>query len=685
MPNTHNHIHTRQDDIIEDYHGTLVADPYRWLEDPASAETLAWVEAQNAATADYLVQVPTRESIKARLTGLWDYPKYSVPQKRGNRYFFTKNTGLQNQPILYMQETLAGEPIAILDPNTLSDDGTVALTNISPSEDGKLLAYSLSSAGSDRQEISIRDVDNGTGYAEVIKWCKFSNIAWRHDNAGFFYNRFPEPGTVAQEDENNFSRVYWHQAGTPQVEDQLIYERPDFKELTFYPTITDDGAYLILFVTHGSASENRIYYREVESDGPFIRLLDDADAIYNPTGNSGPILYFHTTLDAPRGRIIAIDTRNPARAQWQELIPQQDDIIAFANLINNQFVVTYMHDAHHQVRLYNLDGSFVREIALPTLGSIFELSGRSRDMELFINFTSFLYPPSIFRDDFASGKLTPLWDVGLNFDPQSYETTQVFYPSKDGTRVPMFLTHKKGLVLDGNNPTLLYGYGGFNISQTPVFAVGPLLWIEHGGVYAKANLRGGGEYGEEWHHAGMLEKKQNVFDDFIAAAEWLIANKYTSTSRLAIHGGSNGGLLVAACMLQRPDLYGAVVCAVPVIDMLRYHKFTVGRYWVPEYGNAETDPEHFKFLYAYSPLHNVKEGVAYPPVLILSADTDDRVVPAHAKKFGAALQTASGGDNPILLRIETKAGHGFGKPTTKIIEEQTDMYTFLFDIFNMDD
>jgi len=685
LPNTRNHIHTRQDNVIENYHGTLVADPYRWLEDPASPETLAWVEAQNAATADYLAQVPARESIRASLTGLWDYPKYSVPQKRGNRYFFTKNTGLQNQAILYMQETLAGEPIAILDPNTLSDDGTVALTNISPSEDGKLLAYSLSSAGSDRQEIKIRDVDNGNDYAEVIKWCKFSNIAWRHDNAGFFYNRFPEPGTVAQEDENNFSLVYLHLVSTPQANDQLIYERPDFKELTFFPTITDDGAYLILFVTQGSASENRIYYRQVDSDGPFIRLLDDADAIYSPIGNSGPIFYFHTTRDAPRGRIIAIDTRNPEYAQWQELIPQQDDIFSFASVVNDQFVVTYMHDAHHRVRLYNLDGSFTREIALPALGSIFELSGRSRDTEMFINFTSFLYPPSIFRYDFASGTLTLLWDVSLNFDPQSYETRQVFYPSKDGTRVPMFLTHKKGLALDGNNPTLLVGYGGFNISQTQVFAVGPLLWIAHGGVYAKANLRGGGEYGEEWHHAGMLEKKQNVFDDFIAAAEWLIANKYTSTSRLAIHGGSNGGLLVAACMLQQPDLYGAVVCAVPVIDMLRYHKFTVGRYWIPEYGNAEADPEHFKFLYAYSPLHNVKEGVAHPPVLILSADTDDRVVPAHAKKFGATLQAAHRGGNPILLRIETKAGHGFGKPTTKIIEEQADMYAFLFDIFGVDE
>ncbi len=405
--------------------------------------------------------------------------------------------------------------------------------------------------------------------------------------------------------------------------------------------------------------------------------------MYNVVGNSGPIFYIHTNLDAPRGRIIAIDLRSPERENWRELIPQQDDVIAFVSMINSQFVVTYMHDAHHQMMIYNLDGSFDHEIPLPTLGSVVEISGEPEDTEMFVSFTSYLFPPTTYHYDFPSSALTLFRRPEILFEPDDYETKQVFYPSKDGTRIPMFLTYKKGLQLDGTNPTFLYGYGGFNVSQTPDFEVSLLLWLEHGGIFAIANLRGGNEYGEEWHKAGMLEKKQNVFDDFIAAGEWLIAHKYTSTPKLTINGGSNGGLLVSACMVQRPDLYGAVVCAVPVIDMLRYHKFTIGRFWTGEFGNAELDPEQFKFMYAYSPLHNIKDGVAYPATLILSADTDDRVVPSHAKKFAARLQEANGGPNPILLRIETKAGHGLGKPTTKVIEELTDMYAFLFDRFGM--
>ncbi len=439
----------------------------------------------------------------------------------------------------------------------------------------------------------------------------------------------------------------------------------------------------MLHVWHGTDPENRLYYRKVDSDGPFIRLLDAADASYNLIGNNGSIFYIQTNLDAPRSRVIAIDLEHPDRANWQELIPQQEDVISFVTMVNNQFVVTYMHDAHHEMKIYNLDGNYVQDIILPTLGSIVEISGKPQHTEMFISFTSFLYPPTIFRYDFLSGTLSLLYSASIDFEAASYETTQVFYTSKDGTRVPMFLTHKKGLVLDGNNPLLLYGYGGFDVSMTPSFTVPTLVWLENGGVYAVANLRGGGEYGEEWHRAGTLEHKQNVFDDFIAAAEWLIANKYTNTSRLAIQGGSNGGLLVAACMVQRPDLFGAVICQVPVIDMLRYHKFTVGRYWVSDYGNAETNPEHFKFMYAYSPLHNVKEGVAYPATFILAADTDDRVVPAHAKKFAATLQAANGGNNPILLRIEMKAGHGLGKPTAKVIEERSDILAFLFDRFGM--
>jgi prolyl oligopeptidase len=674
---------TRRDDIVDDYHGTKVADPYRWLENPASEETLAWVEAQNALMSHYINTIPARGQIQSRLTSLWDYPKYSVPVRKGNHYFFSKNTGLQNQSVLYMQETLQSEAIVVIDPNTFSEDGTIALTNQVVSKDGKLLAYGISSGGSDWQEIKIRQVDSGIDFPEVIRWCRFSSIAWRHDNQGFYYNRLPEPGTVPEEDQNNFSQVYWHTLDTPQAEDRLIYERPEAKELIFYPFITDDGVYLVLHVGHGTEPKNRLYYREVQSDGPFIRLLDEADARYNLVGNTGSIFYVQTNLDAPRNRIISIDIEHPDRANWKELIPQQDDVMDFVIMVNNQFVVTYMRDAHHQVKIYNLDGSFVRDITLPTLGSIVGMSGKPEHTEMFINFTSFLYPPTIFRYDFPSNSLTLLHGAEIDVDVSSYETKQVFYTSKDGTRVPMFLTYKKGLTLDGTNPTLLYGYGGFDISLTPTFAIQTLVWLEHGGVYAVANLRGGGEYGEEWHRAGTLEHKQNVFDDFIAAAEWLIANKYTNTSRLAIQGGSNGGLLVAACMIQRPALFGAVLCHVPVIDMLRYHKFTVGRYWVSDYGNAETDPEHFKFLYAYSPLHNVKEGEVYPATFILAADTDDRVVPAHAKKFAATLQAADGGKNPILLRIETKAGHGLGKPTAKVIEERSDVLAFLFERFGM--
>ncbi len=674
---------THRDEIIENYHGTLVADPYRWLEDAASEETLAWAAAQNTVTHAYLDAIPQREQIKARFTELLDYPKYSAPHKEGERYYFSKNTGLQNQGVLYMQRTLDGETTLVLDPNTFSADGTIALTNQSFSEDGLLLAYGTSDSGSDWQEIKIRRVDEGTDYEEVIRWTKFTSIAWRHDGQGFYYNRFPEPGTVSPEDQTNFNKVYWHTLSTPQSEDQLIYERPDAKELGFTPFISDDGMYLLLHVWHGTDPKNRFYYREVTSDAPFRRLLDEADASYDFIGNDGSHFYFTTDHDASRKRIIAIDIHNPERTHWQELIPEQEMVIAFTLLVNQQFVVVYMQDAHHIVKLYEKDGRFVREIELPTLGSIVDISGKPKGTELFLSFTSFLYPPSIYRYDFTTQQLSLFRNTEIKFDQSTYETQQVFYTSKDGTRVPMFLTYKRGLKLDGNNPVLLYGYGGFDISLTPSFSVSILLWVEMGGIYAVANLRGGNEYGEEWHLAGMLEKKQNVFDDFIAAGEWLIKNDYTNTKRLAINGGSNGGLLTGACLVQQPDLYGAVVCEVPVIDMLRYHTFTVGRYWISEYGDAEHNPEHFKFMYAYSPLHNVKTGVAYPPTLIMTADTDDRVVPAHAKKFMATLQAANGGNNPILLRLEMKAGHGFGKPTTKIIEERSDMLAFLSKIFGM--
>ena len=673
----------RDETIIDNFHGTSVADPYRWLEDAASAETQAWSEAQDAAARAYLASIPVREQIQQRLTELYDYPKYSVMSHYGDHYFFTLNTGLQNQAVLYKQTTLNGEPEVLLDPNTLSEDGTVALINESFSEDGTLMAYSTSQSGSDWQQVRIRRVDDGSDFTDVIQWVKFSNIAWKHDNSGFYYTRFPVPGSVPPEDESNFSKVYWHTLNTPQDRDQLIYERPDDKELGFTPIITDDGTYLVLHVWHGTDTQNRVYYRKVESNESFVRLLDEADAAYNFIGNDGPVFYFNTDLKAPRGRIIAIDTRSLERANWHELVPQQQDAIAAAFMAHSEIVIIYMHDAHHILQRYSVEGQHLGDIALPALGSIMNAFSKTRDNEFFLTFSSFLIPPSSYRYDFEQDTLSLLHSPQLAFNADEYETEQVFYPSKDGTRIPMFLTYKKGIKRDGNNPVLLYGYGGFSISMTPAFSLVSLLWAEHGGIYAVANLRGGGEYGEEWHQAGMLDRKQNVFDDFIAAGEWLIAEQYTRKELLAINGGSNGGLLTATCLVQRPDLYGAVVCEVPVIDMLRYHRFTVGRYWTGEYGDAEKNAEHFTFLYAYSPLHNVKSGVHYPPTLIMTADTDDRVVPAHAKKFTATIQRAHAGDNPPLLRLEMKAGHGMGKPTSKIIEERSDMLAFLFQVFEM--
>lgn len=674
--------HSKKAEVIDDYHGVRVADPYRWLEDAEAEDTQAWVAAQNKLTFSYLEKISSRPAIKQRLTELWNYPRYSVPVREGGRYFYTKNDGLQNQAVLYLQEKLEGEARVVLDPNQLSADGTVALTNQAYSKDGGLLAYGLSSRGSDWQEIKIRNVDTGADFEETLKWCRFAGIAWRHDRQGFYYNRFPEPGTVAKADENNFNRVYYHRLGTPQTQDQLVFERPDFKELGFIPFITDDGKYLVLYVYHGTDPKNRIYYRAVDSDGPFVRLLEEADASYTPIDNDGTIFYFQTDLQAPRGRVIAIDLEQPAREHWREIIPEQPEVISFATMVNNQFVVAYMRDAQHVLKVYGRDGGFVRELPLPTIGSISGLSGRRQDTEMFLQFTSFLFPATIYRYDFTTDRLVEFRGAAIKFDPTPYETQQIFYSSKDGTRVPMFLTHKRGLARNGENPVLLYGYGGFNVSLTPWFSVSSALWLENGGVLAVPSLRGGGEYGEEWHQAGTLARKQNVFDDFIAAAEWLCANGHTNPRKLAISGGSNGGLLVAACLVQRPELFGAALCQVPVIDMLRYHKFTVGRYWISDYGDPDK-PEDFKFLYAYSPLHRVQPGVAYPPTLITTADTDDRVVPAHGKKFAATLQAAQAGPHPILIRIETKAGHGGGKPTTKMIEESADIYAFLFKTFGM--
>jgi prolyl oligopeptidase len=672
----------RKGDVVNDYHGTTVADPYRWLEDPDSPESRAWIEAENRLTAAYLAEIPARARIRDRLTTLWNYPKYGTPFRKARRYFFFKNDGLQNQSVLYTQTALAATPETLLDPNLLSADGTVALSTLAPSEDGRLLAYGTSASGSDWEEFHVRDVATARDLPDHLKWIKFSGASWTKDGAGFFYSRYPEPGDKALTDVNRFQKVYYHRLGTDQQQDVLTYERPDQPDWGMNAQVTDDGRYAVLQVWLGTDRRNRVYYLDLKDakhphvQGDVVRLLDDFDASYSFVGNDGPVFYFHTDLEAPRKRVIAIDIRRPARASWREVIPQGQEVLDGVQLIHDTFVEHYMHDASSRLRLFALDGRTPKDLELPTLGTVGSISGERKDDEMFYAFTSFLYPTTIFRYDFKTGATSVFKAPTIDFDPSGYETKQVFYTSKDGTRVPMFITYKKGLNYDGMNPTLLYGYGGFNISLTPSFSVATLVWLEMGGVYAVPNLRGGGEYGEEWHQAGMHEKKQNVFDDFVAAAEYLIAQRYTSPARLAIAGGSNGGLLVGAAITQRPELFGAALPAVGVMDMLRFHKFTIGWAWVTDYGSADSAAQ-FPYLYKYSPLHNIRPGTRYPATLVTTADHDDRVVPGHSFKFTATLQAAQAGPAPVLIEIETKAGHGAGKPTSKVIEEQADRFAFL--------
>jgi len=672
----------RKSDVVDDYHGTKVADPYRWLEDPDSPESRSWIEAENRLTNAYLADIPARGRIRDRLTKLWNYPKFGAPFRKAGRYFFFKNDGLQNQSVLYKQASLSANPETLLDPNLLSEDGTVALSSLAVSDDGRLLAYGTAASGSDWEEFRVRDVATGQDRPDHLKWIKFSGASWTKDGAGFFYSRYPEPTEKALTDVNRFQKLYYHRLGTDQAEDVLVYERPDQPDWGMNAEVTDDGRYAILNVWLGTDRRNRVYYRDLKSakrptvKGDVVRLLDDFDASYAFVGSDGPVFYFLTDLDAPRKRVIAIDTRHPERGRWREVIPQGPDVLEGVQIIHDTFVANYMHDAASRLRLFALDGRMLKDLELPTLGSIGSITGERKDDEMFYAFTSFLYPTTIFRYDFRSGTTSVFKAPAIDFDPSGYETKQVFYTSKDGTRVPMFITHKKGLALDGTNPTLLYGYGGFNISLTPSFSVGTLVWLEMGGVYAQPNLRGGGEYGEEWHQAGMLDRKQNVFDDFIAAAEYLVAQRYTSSQKLAIAGGSNGGLLVGAAMTQRPELFGAALPAVGVMDMLRFHKFTIGWAWVTDYGSADSASQ-FPYLYKYSPLHNIRAGTKYPATLVTTADHDDRVVPGHSFKFTATLQAAQAGPEPVLIEIETKAGHGAGKPTSKIIEEQADRFAFL--------
>ena len=675
---------TPQSTVVDNYHGTQVPDPYRWLEDDTSEATKAWVVAQNAVTSGYLNQLPQRLPIRDRMTKLFNFERFGTPFRAGGRYFFSRNNGLQNQSVWYWAASLEAQPVLLIDPNTFSADGTVSMSVPVPSEDGRTVAYQVSKSGSDWQEIRVHDVGTGKQLSDRIQWVKFSGIAWAKDGSGFYYSRFDAPKSgAALTQVNEFQKVYFHRLGSEQSDDSLVYERRDQPKWGMGATLSDDGAYLILTLSQGTDTRNRVFYRDLTTpQSSVVELLNDFDASYNWVGNEGPVFLFHTDLKAPRGRIIAIDSRKPQRADWKERVPQNEATLTSANLVGDRLVCDYLKDARSLIRLHRLDGTFEKEVSLPGIGSVAGFGGKRAETETFYSFTSFTVPGRIYRYDFRSG-LSTLWrQPKVAFDPDAFETRQVWVTSKDGTKLPLFLTHKKGLKPDGKTPVLLYAYGGFNISLTPAFSVGNLVWLELGGIYAVPNLRGGGEYGEEWHQAGTKLRKQNVFDDFIASAEWLITNGYTQPSKIAIQGGSNGGLLVGACMTQRPDLYGACLPAVGVMDMLRFHRFTIGWAWTSDYGSSE-NPEEFKALFAYSPLHALKQGVQYPPTLITTADHDDRVVPAHSFKFAARLQAVHAGPHPVLIRIESKAGHGAGKPISKQIEERSDQIAFVASQFGI--
>jgi len=663
---------------VDDYSGAKVADPYRPLENPDAPESRKWIEAEDKLTLDFLATIPERDAIKKRLTEVWDYERFGVPFKEKNRYFFSKNSGLQNQNVLYTTTNFFEKPRELLDPNVLAKDGTIALGGVDVTDNAKLMAYGLATAGSDWQQWKVRDVETGKDRQDLLDWIKFSNTSWKKDGSGFFYSRYDKPDEKNKLRSQVFGhKVFFHQLGTPQSQDKLIYERPDQKEWLFNAEVTDDGRYLIITVQRGTDPKNRIFYKNlVDPNFKVVELLDRADAEYSFIDNEGPVFAFRTNLNAPLGRIVTIDTSKPLPPRIDELVAESKDKLEEVTSVGDRFVALYLHDAHSAVKLFKLDGSRDGEIALPGLGTAAGFTGKRKERETFYSFTSFATPTEIFRYDFDKRASQALFEPKVKFNPDDYVTEQVFYNCTDGTRVPMFISYKKGMKRNGQNPTYLFGYGGFDISMTPTFAPANLVWMEMGGIFALANLRGGGEYGEKWHEAGMLHVKQNVFDDFISAAQHLINNHYTSTAKLAIGGSSNGGLLVGACLTQRPDLYGAALPNVGVMDMLRFQKFTIGWAWTSDYGSADK-PDDFSFLYAYSPLHHIAKGCCYPATMITTADHDDRVVPAHSFKFAATLQAAQGCDKPTLIRIETKAGHGAGKPTTKIIEETADRWAFL--------
>ena len=669
-------------DTVTNYFGTEVRDPYRWLENTDSPETKAWVDSENCVTFHYLAAIPERARILDRLTKLWNYERFGVPSRDGGKYIYSRNDGLQNQSVVYWLPRLDAPPRVLIDPNTLSKDGTVALTSADVSHDGRYFGYGTAAAGSDWNEFHVRSFATGRDLSDHLKWIKFSGLSWTHDNAGFFYSRYPEPSGDALRAVVKDQKLYYHRLGTAQAADRLVYARPDHPDWGLGGGVTEDGRYLIIGVSLGTDSRNRVYYMDLGSarhprvHGTVVQLLDDFDATYDFVGNLGPVFYFRTNLGAPRAKLIAIDTRHPERSAWREIIPQGADVLESISLIGGRFVAGYMHDAHSALAVYDTAGAKVAYIALPTLGAVSGISGRADSPEMFYAFTSFLYPTTIFRYDIATGQGAVWKAPHLDFDASKYETRQVFYTSKDGTQVPMFLTFRKGLQRDGSNPVYLTAYGGFDINTLPSFSVVNAVWLEMGGVLAEPNLRGGGEYGEEWHQAGMHEKKQNVFDDFIAAAEYLVHERWTSTPKLAVGGASNGGLLIGAVEDQRPDLFGATLPAVGVMDMLRFNKFTIGWAWVTEYGSSDSASQ-FPYLYKYSPLQNIRPGTHYPPTLVTTADHDDRVVPGHSFKYAATMQADQAGPAPILIRVETRAGHGGGMPVSKQIELNADRWAFL--------
>ena len=667
----------KKDDQVDDYNGVKVSDPYRWLEATDSPDARAWIDAENKLTADYLNTIPQREKIKERLTELWNYEKYSAPFKVGKHYLYSKNDGLQNQSVLYIADSISDPGRVFFDPNKLSTDGTAALSGSSFTDDGKLWAYGVAVAGSDRTEWKVMDIDTGKLLPDTLRPNRQGGVSWLKDNSGFYYSRFPDAQEGAELKGNNFGQqLYFHKMGAPQTDDVVVYTPTD-KEYFVGAGVSEDGKWLIINIGKGTSPKNMVYFKDLtKADSPIVPLVDALEANFSFIGNDGPVFYFQTDKDATRAKIAKVNVLARNRV-WSDVVSEAKETLQGVDFINNQFVLNYLKDAYTQIKIVDTNGKFVREVKLPGIGSAGGFGGKRADTETFYSYSSYNAPPTIYRYDMKTGKSELFRQAKVKFNPADYEVKQVFYPSKDGTKVPMFIVAKKGIKLDGSNPTLLYGYGGFNIPSTPGFSVSRVVWLEMGGVYAVANIRGGSEYGEAWHEAGTKLKKQNVFDDFIAAAEWLIDNKYTSNKKLAIQGGSNGGLLIGAVLNQRPDLFGAALPAVGVMDMLRFPKFTIGWAWTSDYGSPD-NPEEFKALYAYSPYHNVKPGTKYPATLVTTADHDDRVFPAHSFKYTAAMQAAQVGDAPVLIRIETKAGHGAGKPTAKIIQEQADLYGFLY-------